>query len=100
MKLPESKLTKSQHRTERARIDFDGKPADLYANIRYDDQCGNGHNSFAITGSVYKAGRKSNSAFIMGGCIHEIIAEHMPNLASFIKWAFVFERWTNALSGE
>ncbi len=55
------------------------------ATVRYDDQCGSGHNSFAITGSIDRlsSGHWRDDA---GGCIHEEIAKHFPELAPFIKW--------------
>ncbi len=48
----------------------------LTVKIRYDDRCNNGHKTFAITGSFDGA----------HGCIHDIIAQHMPEIAPFIKW--------------
>jgi len=52
----------------------------LVATVRYDDSCGNGHNSFAITGELRKG------SHVSGGCIHDEIAERLPELAPFIKW--------------
>ena len=63
-----------------------GEKCDLVIDIRYDDECGNEHNTFAITGSLYKAGRRSDSAHLAGGCIPEIIEKHAPEFALFIKW--------------
>ena len=40
--------------------------------IRYDDECGNGHNSFSITSQ--------------NGCTHDLIASLCPDLAHLIKW--------------
>lgn len=53
----------------------------ITAVVRYDDQCGNGHNTFSITGDI-KYGKGGSS----GGCIHEEIAKHFPMLAPYIKW--------------
>lgn len=53
--------------------------------IRYDDECKNGHNSFFITGSVYE-GRVSERACIVAGSCHEEIVEFFPELKKFIKW--------------
>ena len=64
---------------------YEGK-LDLVVDIRYDDQCGNGHNTFAITGTVYKAGWRTDSAWLVGGCIHEIIEKHFPSLKKYLKW--------------
>ena len=82
--LPESKLTRSQTKTERVTVkdsklysEFNGKC--LKIEIRYDDECGNGHNSFAITGEC--GGSRG-----IGGCIHEFITEQAPHLKPFIKW--------------
>lgn len=47
--------------------------------MRYDDRCGNGHNTFSITGSTVRK----------GGCLHELIAKHFPELAHMIKWHLV-----------
>jgi hypothetical protein len=60
----------------------------LIAKVRYDDECGNGHNTFAITGEIWRAeqgqpiGRDCESC----GCIHEDIAKRLPELAPYIKW--------------
>lgn len=55
------------------------------AFIRYDDDCGNGHHSFAITGETreFYDGRWVDGS---AGCIHETVAEFFPELAPFIKW--------------
>lgn len=65
-----------------------GETYKLTATVRYDDECGNGHNSFAITGAQYRKERgiwKEDSF----GCLHEEIAKHFPELAPFIKWHFM-----------
>lgn len=60
----------------------------IIAKVRYDDECRNGHNSFAITGEIWQAkngvaiGRDCESC----GCIHEEIATHFPALAPLLKW--------------
>ncbi len=57
----------------------------ITANVRYDDQCGNGHNSFSITGDI---DRHNGIRWIedAGGCIHNEIGKHFPELKPFIKW--------------
>lgn len=59
------------------------------ATVRYDDQCGNGRNSFAITGKQerHERGRWEEDSC---GCIHDIIAKQFPELAPFIKWHGMF----------
>ena len=44
----------------------------LKVKIRYDDECGNGHNSFSITCQY--------------GCAHDLIETLCPDLAYLIKW--------------
>jgi hypothetical protein len=58
-----------------------GKDEKLVAVVRFDDQCGNGHNTFSVTGTIYVGGRD-----IAGGCLHDDIGERFPELAPFIKW--------------
>ena len=58
----------------------------IKAEIRFDDECGNGHNSFAITGEIASNTSFSERAFVAGGCLHEEIAKHFPELAHLIKW--------------
>ena len=80
-------LTRHQKKTvTKAGITEDGTKCALVIEIRYDDGCGNGHNTFAITGDLYKAGRRTDSSHLAGGCIHEIIEKHAPELAPYIKW--------------
>lgn len=88
--LPVSTLTKNQKQVFWKQIDFEGKKRWLEINIRYDDECGNGHNTFAITGTVWKRqGSTSDSNHIVGGCIHDIITEHAPEYAHLIQWHLV-----------
>ena len=63
-----------------------GEGALIKAEVRYDDSCGNGHNSFAITGEIYIPGRRDIEA---GGMLHEEIAKHFPELAPYLKWHLV-----------
>lgn len=80
-----SKLTKSQSITktfENFRVD--GGAGKLIVKIRYDDSCGNGHNSFSITGDL----RRDNRSWSCGA-IHDDIEEFAPELAHLIKWHFM-----------
>lgn len=78
---PDSILTKSQTKAFYASWVEHGNRYKMTATVRYDDQCGNGHNSFAVTADIRENGRE-----YMGGCCHEEIAKHIPELAPFIKW--------------
>jgi hypothetical protein len=98
-KLPPSVLTKQQVKKERAEyLDDQGRECVIVAELRYDDECGNGHNTFSITAEVFdrheriphevKAITKSGKSVWRGscGCCHEDIAKHFPHLDRFIKW--------------
>lgn len=60
-----------------------GNGALIKAEIRLDDECKNGHDSFAITGEIYRPGRRDCEAC---GCLHEEIAASFPELAPYIRW--------------
>ena len=71
-----STLTKKQTRTYGPK-EMRPNGAHITATVRFDDQCGNGHNTFSITGSTTDG---------QGGCIHDLVAVHFPELPPFIKW--------------
>ena len=90
-------LTTSQYKTFRVDFYVDGEPQTLIANVRHDDQCHNGHNTFAITATLYGPNRHTgepNTKHESGkmlwlcacGCLHEMIAKYLPELAHLIKW--------------
>lgn len=56
----------------------------IYVTIRLDDQCKNGHQDFSITGDIYRGTSKNDSAFSMGGCIHDEIIKYFPEFKIFI----------------
>lgn len=58
----------------------------IRAHVRFDDDCGNGHHSFAITAEIAKNDSFSAYSFVSGGCLHEEVAEFFPELANLIKW--------------
>jgi hypothetical protein len=84
-------LTKKQVKVFKKAYREDGREYVLIAKVRYDDECGNGHNTFAITGEIWRAkqgqpiGRDCESC----GCIHKDIAKRLPQLAPYIKWHLV-----------
>jgi hypothetical protein len=65
----------------------EGKPYRIKAELRFDDECGNSKESFSITGDIgeYKYNGAVLSS-ICGGCIHEEITKHFPELAHLVKW--------------
>ncbi len=97
-----SALTKNQVKTFRTEYtDEHGQPCVLIAKVRYDDECNNGHNTFAITGELYNlsyripygASVKNSSGKTLwlgsSGCLHDEISKRFPELAPFIKWHLV-----------
>lgn len=74
-----STLTKNQKMTLTKTLENGDR---LVATIRYDDKCGNGHNSFAITCDIYnKHGRWES-----GGCQHDQFIQAFPDYAHLVKW--------------
>jgi len=69
-------LTIKQTQTRRVPVHLVEQLGISTVTLRYDDQCGNGHNTFSITAS----GRD------MGGCCHGEVVQAFPDLEPFIKW--------------
>lgn len=83
----ESVLTRKQTKTYGPKpITGWGKNALIKAKVRYDDECGNGHNSFAITDEIYIPGKRDCEAC---GMLHEEIVKSFPELQPFLKWHLV-----------
>ena len=89
MTLPESKLTQSQAKVETKYFNRGKERFRIKARIRHDDNCGNGHNTFAITGDIDRIANNGRIVEESGGCIHDDIAKHFPDLAPLIKWHLV-----------
>jgi hypothetical protein len=80
-------LTKQQYKSLGPRpIDGYGPGAAIWAHLRYDDHCGNGHNSFAITGTIRVPKQRDCGAC---GCLHDEIARAFPELSELIQWHLV-----------
>lgn len=87
MKLPESILVKKQFKTFEKLFKKNKIEHRIICTVRYDDDCRNGNNSFSITGVVYSNKTSSSDRyFVTGGCIHEEIEKHFPELKHLIKW--------------
>lgn len=87
--FPISQLTKHQKKTFGPAVFTNsyGRKAWIKAEVRHDDQCGNGHNSFAVTGEMGEmtaSGKHLRAESF--GCLHEEIAKAFPELAPLIKW--------------
>lgn len=78
---------------------LDGERVQVRASVRFDDECGNKHESFSITGEVREVRKdfatgleyapSGDRYMISCGCVHEQIAAAFPELAPFIKWHLV-----------
>ena len=98
LKLPFSVKTRKQALMFRADFMENGQPVTIVATVRHDDECGNGHNTFAVTGTRYERYRNPGESTIIHkgtgkmlwcracGRIHDDIAKHMPELAKYIRW--------------
>lgn len=76
-------ITKDQKQHFTKLVDIDGTPCEMTVQVRFDDECGNGHNTFSITADI--RGRNID----MGGCLHDEIRENFPELAHLIRWHLV-----------
>lgn len=63
----------------------------ITAEVRHDDSCRNGHNSFAITGTIDERIAGDRWRDYAGGCLHQEVAKHFHELAPFIRWHLVGE---------
>ena len=61
-----------------------GKPCSLTVTVHYDDRCRNGHNTLTVTGDLRVDGRWES-----GGCLHDLIAKHFPELKPAIEYHLV-----------
>lgn len=85
--LPASVLTKKQVKTYGPVLfTEDGEKYRITATVRYDDSCGNGHNSFAITADIQHRINPGHWVDDRGGMCHDDIAKHFPELAPLLKW--------------
>ena len=78
-------LSRSQVKTFGPKqITYYGEPSIMTVEVRYDDECGNGHNTFAITADIRPVDR--HRGWEAGGVLHDEVTKHFPELAPFIKW--------------
>lgn len=62
-------------------FDEHGEGARIHCEIRFDDECKNGHETFSIVGEI-----RVKSRDYMSGCIHGEIAKYFPELEPLVKW--------------
>lgn len=84
---PQSGKIANQKWTSGRRKYNDGRESRmLQVEIRFDDSCKNGHESFAITATGWGELRPGTYREDSGGCLHDDIAKVFPELAPLIKW--------------
>lgn len=71
--------------SERRPVDTEywGRGAYIRAELRFDDNCKNGTQSFGLTGEIRRPGARDCEAC---GCLHEEIARYFPELKPLIQW--------------
>lgn len=86
--LPPSVLTKKQVKSFGPKLIATryGAGAMITVQVRYDDQCGNGHNTFSITADVVTPASKRRNDVQACGMLHDDIEKKFPILAPFLKF--------------
>lgn len=84
-----SRLTKCQFKTEVKTYIENGITYRIQVKIRFDDQCGNGHNTFSITGDIDRKSKNGRWVEERCGCIHDEIVKHFPHLQEAIQYHLV-----------
>lgn len=82
----DSTLTRNQKQSRTKVYVKDGTTYKIIVSVRFDDECGNGHNTFSITADQYRKARNGRWVEDSFGCQHDLVAEHFPELQPFIKW--------------
>lgn len=82
----ESTLASQTFITESRPCPSYGPHAVIRAEVRFDDNCRNGHNSFAITADIRDSRYKGARGELAGGCCHDEISAAFPELAPLIRW--------------
>jgi len=72
-------------KTQKLGVTYCGEKADILVKIRLNDECKNGHQDFAITADIYKAGFRSDRTHILCGCCHAEIIKYFPKFKIFVN---------------
>lgn len=87
--LPASVLTSNQKKKLARFYSEDGCQYRITLTLRYDDECRNGHNSFAATCWIEERDHAGHWRDYGDGADHEAMAKHFPKYAKYIKWHLV-----------
>jgi hypothetical protein len=86
----ESTLTRNQKRTLGPKVyKEDGRTYRIKAKVRFDDECGNGHNTFSITADIDEKCRNGRWRESGGGCCHDEVRKRFPELHHLVTWHLV-----------
>jgi hypothetical protein len=67
------------------KISVNNNVVNCEVKIRLNDECKNGHQDFSITGTFWGIGKyRSDRNMICGGCCHDEILKHFPELKIFV----------------
>ncbi len=83
--MTQSILTKYQKKTVSKLFTENKVQKRITVELRYDDECNNGHNSFTLTTEIRQKDRRIRDCEAYG-CIHDEISKHFPELQKYIKW--------------
>ena len=83
--MTQSILTKYQKKTVSKLFTENKVQKRITVELRYDDECNNGHNSFTLTTEIRLKDRRIRDCEAYG-CIHDEISKHFPELQKYIKW--------------
>jgi hypothetical protein len=62
----------------------ENKSVELTVTAELVKRGGNSYPYYSITGTVKKLDKRFRDPYVAGGCIHEIILKHYPNLAPLV----------------
>jgi len=79
------KTNNLKYNTTKRNFNLNGTKADIIAKIRLNDECKNGHQDFAITADIYKAGKRGDRNMISSGCCHDYILKAFPEFKIFVN---------------
>jgi len=82
-------LTRNQFVEKYREYTEDGEPRAAVLILHYDDQCGNGHNTFSATIGVYEVHNGTRGEWCEGGANNDLIARVFPEYAKYLRWHLV-----------
>lgn len=81
-----SVLTKNQVKVFSKNVVSEGQNFEIELEIRYDDECNNGHNTFSITMAGYKIHKNGRKELEFWGWEKENIKKYFPEFEKHLKW--------------